>query len=234
MRPEDLQFSPDSRCLAWRSGSDCCVWRPLVEEQPKRLPSHPDDPNCAVTTNALSFNPESRRIATAHGTWSRFSPPDANVVRLWDVATGAALAVLQGHSRNVRDVSFSPDGRSLLSTSDDGSARTWDAESGQQTASFKDVDDDCGIVAACFSPDGKYVATGSGRFGLVRLWKLGDGSCVATFGDPGTPIECLAFTPCGKFLAYADHGGTVYIRHLANYVGHRFRNVHRVRTVQSP
>ncbi len=211
-----LQFSPDSRYLAWISDGDCCVWRPLVEEQPKRLPSHPD--RSGVDINALSFDPESRRIATAHGKYDA-SDPDVCVVRVWDIATGAALAVLHGHSRAVWDTSFSPDGISLLSASADGSARIWDAESGEQMALFQDVDPDgLGVRTACFSPDGKYVATESSRMGRVQLWRLDDVLCVATVGEHGSFVECLTFTPCGGFVAFGDGSGRVYIRRLSDLI----------------
>ncbi|KAI1783198.1 WD40-repeat-containing domain protein [Ganoderma leucocontextum] len=140
LAPPCLQFSPDRHYLAWASGYGCCIWRPLTGEQPKRLPSHPS--RTKVCINALSFAPDSRRIATAHGTL-RYGAVDLEecFVRIWDVATGAALAVLAGHSKRVADISFSSDGRSLVSASDDSSARIWDAASGEQTASLEDGGD---------------------------------------------------------------------------------------------
>ncbi len=212
-QPQALRFSPDSRYLAWISGRDCCVWQPLADEQPRRL-----TPPSYSVMNALSFDPESRCIATAHG-YSNSTDPDACIVRVWDVATGAVLAVLQGHSGRVADISFSPDGRSLLSASDDGSARLWDAESGEQTALFKDGDDDR-MSCACFSPDGRYVATGSGRIGMVRLWKLGDESCAGTADKHDTSVARILFTPCGEFLTSGDDDGVVHIHRLSDFVGY--------------
>ena len=109
---ESLRFSPDSSYIAWITGGrDCWIWRPLMGEQPKRLPLQPDGGDMYTTT--FLFDPESRRIATAHGDGNNNS--DACVVRIWDTATGTPIAVLAGHSNTVENVSFSPDGRSLLS-----------------------------------------------------------------------------------------------------------------------
>ncbi len=69
------------------------------------LPSHPTRPN--VPINAFALDPASGRIATAHGGKGR--KPDECVVRIWDVATIAALSILSGHLRQVRDLAFSPE-----------------------------------------------------------------------------------------------------------------------------
>jgi WD40 repeat protein len=50
-------------------------------------------------------------------------------LRMWDGATGAALATLEGHTEAVHGAVTLPDGR-LLSWSDDGTLRLWDTVSG--------------------------------------------------------------------------------------------------------
>ena len=46
---------------------------------------------------------------------------------LWDIATAQELTVLEGHSKTIRSLSFSDDGRSLVSASADGTLRIWRA-----------------------------------------------------------------------------------------------------------
>jgi WD40 repeat protein len=48
-------------------------------------------------------------------------------VRLCDLRTGAVARKLRGHQGAVQDVCFSPDGRQVLSGSDDGTARVFSA-----------------------------------------------------------------------------------------------------------
>ncbi len=153
----NLQFSPDGSCLAWRCKSPgrCIIWRPLTAERLKTIALRLRGKD--VDMNAFSFDPEGRRIATAHERGGRELEDYA--VRIWDVATGAALASLAGHSQCIREVSFAPDGASLLSASRDGSTKIWDTDSWAETASLKASggDSQAEIYKACFSPDGKYL-----------------------------------------------------------------------------
>ncbi len=62
---------------------------------------------------------------------------------------------------------FSPDGKHVLSSGDDATARLWDVQTGQEvrlftghTAERRDV---------TFSPDGMYILTASDD-GTARLW----------------------------------------------------------------
>jgi WD40 repeat protein len=49
-------------------------------------------------------------------------------VRLWDAATGEELVRLPGHSDYVYALAFSPDGKTLVSSSGDTTLRLWDTE----------------------------------------------------------------------------------------------------------
>jgi WD40 repeat protein len=45
--------------------------------------------------------------------------------RVWEATTGVQLAVLRGHEGVVVSAAFSPDGRYIVTTSDDGTARIY-------------------------------------------------------------------------------------------------------------
>jgi WD40 repeat protein len=69
----------------------------------------------------------------------------------------------------VNAVAFSPDGKSLATSSADMSIKLWDVASGKDTATLTGHDDFVWSVA--FRPGGKTLASGS-RDGTVRLWAV--------------------------------------------------------------
>jgi WD40 repeat protein len=65
--------------------------------------------------------------------------------------------VLSGHSRAVRCLAFSPNGKVLASGSDDGTIRFWDLVSGELTASWAAGS---ALLTLSFSPDGNSLSWG--------------------------------------------------------------------------
>jgi WD40 repeat protein len=52
-------------------------------------------------------------------------PGAIRTARVWDVAMGGEFVTLQGHAGQVRSTFFSPDGKSVVTSSNDGTFRTW-------------------------------------------------------------------------------------------------------------
>jgi WD40 repeat protein len=79
-------------------------------------------------------------------------------VRLWDVAMGAVLQTLRGHTGWVRGVAFSPDGRTVVSASSDGTVRLWDVATG---ASLQTLEN-CLIEQLTLSREGPFLEADRG------------------------------------------------------------------------
>ena len=116
-------------------------------------------------------------------------------MRLWDSATGASIATLEGHSNIVTSLSFSPDGSRLASGSHDETVRLWDGATGAPIATLNGHSGP--VRSLSFSPDDSRLASGSDDE-TVRLW---DGATGAPIAILEGYVTSLSFSPDGSQLA---------------------------------
>src|SRR5258708_38629584 len=93
----------------------------------------------------------------------------AKTVRLWEVASGSCLRVLEGHTARVWSVAFSPDGGRALSASDDETVRLWDVASGNCLRLLEGHT--ANVFSVAFSPDGGRALSPS-EHGVLRVWEF--------------------------------------------------------------
>jgi WD40 repeat protein len=120
-----------------------------------------------------------------------FSSSEDKTIRIWDLATGHAVSVLQGHEQTITDLAVSRDRSTLASASLDGTIRIWNVASKK---CIRVIDDRPNQVrAVAFSPDGKKIASG-GEDCLVKIWDAATGKAIGTpFDRNSKRIESLAF-----------------------------------------
>ena len=120
-----------------------------------------------------------------------------NNISLWEAETGKLVRRLEGHSGLIAlfaGLAFSPSGKLLASASYDDTARIWDVETGETLQILRRHNGN--VTGVAFSPDGKRIATSSGREdkrGL--LWAVESGQPLQVFTGHQNAVFGLSFVP---------------------------------------
>jgi WD40 repeat protein/serine/threonine protein kinase len=139
---------------------------------------------------------------------TRAAASSENVLVCWDLDRGSPSRYAHRHTGLITSVTFSPDGQRLLTTSVDGTARLWDADSLRERLTFNGH----AACVACgdFSPDGRQILTLSGDQ-TVQLWDADTGRSLRTMrvppfakSDDGCNGDWVVFSPDGR-VALTTH-----------------------------
>ncbi|EKM58885.1 uncharacterized protein PHACADRAFT_52253, partial [Phanerochaete carnosa HHB-10118-sp] len=169
-----LSFSPKDYIVV--SGSDdksAIVWDVRSGHGRLRLEGH------GGQVNAVVYAPHGELIATG----SR----DDNPVKIWDASTGAC------HTSPINSLSFSPNGRNLVSGSVDTSAIIWDVRSGRVLQRLEAHSNS--VVEVAYAPNGVLVATASDHDASVKIWDASTGTCLQSLNG-----SSLSFSPNSQTL----------------------------------
>jgi WD40 repeat protein len=147
---------------------------------------------------AVALSPDRKRLAAF---WWREQRPCS--FYLFGAASADAVARCHGHTDFIYNLTFSPDSTRVLSASEDGTARVWDAQSGASVAVLRGRA--VKVLHAAFAPDGTRVVTASGD-GTVRQWDARTGQEVETpFEGHTGDVLVATYSPDGQWIA---SGGT--------------------------
>ena len=108
---------------------------------------------------------------------------------------------------------FSPDGNTLARNSNN-TILLWDVNTGSLKKTFKHKEKadgyTDGAISVGFSPDGKYLVSGS-YSGKVHLWDIKTGDFKRILNGHTGNVNTLAISPNGKFLATGSTDGTILL-----------------------
>ncbi len=147
----------------------------------------------SITQIAYSPNGEHLAVTGSIGIW------------LYDTTTYQEVALLTENMGPVSSVAFSPDGKTIVSGSDDGNVRLWDVLTGKHIQTF--TNNANRVLSVAFSPDGNIVASGGDDtseegpgFG-IHLWNVHTGEHLKALEGNNYGTLSVCFSPDGKMLA---------------------------------
>ena len=98
---------------------------------------------------------------------------------------------MSGHSDDIRFATFSADGRRIISASHDGTARLWDARTGEEVFVLPKQGP---LWSAALSPDGESLVTASSD-GTARIWNSKNSFAPVVFGGHTDTVLRVALSP---------------------------------------
>ena len=130
------------------------------------------------------------------------------------------LEGILSHDGPVRAAAFSPDGKVIVTASDDLTARLWEAGAARPIG--PPMRHPASVSSAAFSPDGRTIFTGDDS-GAARFWDVATGQPVRTFTLHSSGVSSLAFSPDGKTILIGTLDGTAQLRdaHDGEPIGRR-------------
>ena len=167
-----------------------------------RQPSNGDQPYQQLQLDprrawSLDFSPDGRMLLSAGG----------DEAQLWDLKTGRP-GMQFARQGSIASARFSPDGRRIVTSSWDTTAKIWDAATGVVARRLTGHD---GFVNdATFCPENRRVVTASDDR-TARLWDAETGELLVRFTGHRDRVRTALFSPDARHVLTASNDGTARI-----------------------
>jgi len=163
----------------------------------------------AATVWGGNFSPDGRLVVTTS------SEPDGSTgsACVWDIQAKTRVSMLQKPGCGALTCSvFSPDGKSVLTSGDQGLLVLWDPLTGKEIRTF-----DKGPITSMYVkyfPNGTQVLTASqwGNDSGMHVWDVASGKITASFQMPKGGVASFDISPDGKTIVTGDQNSEFSVR----------------------
>jgi|GEM_PF-2404952 len=190
-----LDFSPNGKYLAEGGTNYVKIWDTSTWKEIKTLKGKYN------YTMALSFDSAGKYLIAGDF--------DGNI-KIWETKTWVEAKTIKAHSKKIRTIVAGHN--YLASGSDDGSIIIWDASSWEKIKTIENPDGK--ILSLAYSPDGKYLASGS-QGDSIKIWRdlkvyVNKGRTKNQISIEGKEKEITGILPQNIIVEFCKELGKIY------------------------
>lgn len=167
---------------------------------------------------AVHFHPTGTSTAIPTTPGSTVTPSPS--ITVTPIATGPVPGpcVYTGHSaqtvpplyNQVLSVAWSPDGKSVVSASRDGTAQVWDSATCKRIATISVPGGTGWVLSVAWSPNGNYIAVAR-QDTTVLVWDVNKGMVVSTYKGHTLAVNGVAWSSDSQFIASVGDDNTLQV-----------------------
>lgn len=139
------------------------------------------------------------------------------LIHVYSIEKEDPLLTLSGHQDEVNSIKWSPDGKLLVSSSDDTTARIWkisdDLKEGDVQSILSEHTMEIYTAKWC-SSNGKLLIATASFDGTIKIWDGSSGTGIYTLKHHTQPVYAIDFSSCGKYIASGSLDETLLVWRL--------------------
>lgn len=205
-----LAFSPDGTRIATASESgEVQMWNAATGRHLKTFRG-----DRLFFANAVRFSPDGTTLVAAGGDNEQSASYQRQVlgqINVWIVDTGDFIGSLKGHRGRILALDYLSDGKTLISSCEDGRVRLWNMETGDEQTAFRGHQGP--VLTAAFSVDGKSFVT-IGVDQTLRTWEIARSRETASLTSQSGVTRAAAISPGARFAATSSDDSAVMLWNL--------------------
>ncbi len=195
-------FTPDAQKLITVSEDKTIRFWDVATGEPLRVLRPPSRESEDGMLFAAAISPDGKTLAVGGLSFDESDP----CIYLISLADEQIVRSLKGHEYQILDLSFSADGRRLISGGGDHTARIWNVDTGATIQTLRGHS--LGVYGVVFSPDDQQCATASSDR-TAAIWSVNSGHRIATLEGHTDQLFSVDWSPDGRLLATGASDDTV-------------------------